>query len=393
MYPFALLAAAGARFPDNVVQYDARTNHRAVLFSNGDMYVQGDGTNGGLGNGSTTATYVLNWSRALTNVKRIAVGPYITLALKNDGTFWYTGGAGTTAGPNIDPAAVFTDVTTKLIPSTGEYTADDIVDFRIDNSHTLILLSNGDLWGGGANARGQLGRGNTTAVNTITKLASGVAKIATALHFTAYITTAGELYVAGYQATRYGLGGATADKTSFTKVTSLYPFDTSLTVVKDLWLGKDDLGGTNSFMVAVNNAGGTQELLMIGNYDDPNTAAANTLSRYNFLSGKVLSFNPQGSSAAGSFAVNADSVIYVFGVNTSGMLGIGSTTTPISPTAVTLPLPSGITASDIVCQTFETGNQQFLARGKLYKSGVGGKFESSTAAVSVLTEVTNFPAV
>lgn len=393
MYPFALLAALGEHFPDNVIQYDSRTNHRAVLFDNGDLYVQGDGTNGGLGNGSSAATYAMNWARVLTDVKRMAVGPYITLALKNDGTFWYTGGAGTNAGPSITQTLVFTDVTNKLIPVTGEYTADDIVDFRIDNSHTVILLANGDLWGGGTNAMGQLGRGNTAAVNTITKIASGVAKVATALQFTAYVSTTGELYVAGYQATRYGIGGATANLTTFTKVTSLYPFDSSLTVVKDLWIGKDDSSGENSFMIAVNNSGGSQDLLMIGNFDDPNTAATNTLSKYNFLSGKVLSFNPRGSSTGNSYAVTADGEIYVFGVNTSGMLGIGSTTTPVSPNAVALPLPTGITADDVVCQTFESGNQQFVARGQLYKSGVGGKFESSTTAVSVLTKVTNFPSV
>lgn len=391
MYPFALLAALGKNFPDDVLQYNTRTNHRAVLLDNGDLYVQGDGTNGGLGNGSTSATYVMTWTRVLTDVKRFALGPYITLALKNDGTFWFTGGSSGAAGPNISNSLVFVDVTTKLIPTAGPYTAADIVDFKIDNSHTMVLLANGDLWGGGGNAQGQLGTGNTTAVNTIIKIASGVQKVEAGLQFTAYLTTTGDMYFAGLYATRYGLGGATANKTTFTKLASIYPPDPTIVKVNDFWLGKDT-SGNNAFMLSADNnlGNGTSNIYMIGNRDDTVTPATNTLSKYNFLSEKVIKFNAQGSSASGSYVINADGVIYALGNNTSGMLGVGSTTTPISPTAQVITLPAGITAADIQEQTFDGTNQQFVAHGQLYRSGAGNIFDTN-AAVSVLTKVDNFP--
>jgi alpha-tubulin suppressor-like RCC1 family protein len=142
-------------------------NHTVALRSNGEVWAWGSNINGELGDGTsgttprTTPTRVrINSTTFLDNMLAVAAGTSHTLALKSDGTVLAWGlnssgqlGDGTTV-QKLYPVAV------KLANGTP---LSGIVEIACGATHSLALKNDGTVWAWGANASGQIGDGTTTS--------------------------------------------------------------------------------------------------------------------------------------------------------------------------------------------------------------------------------------
>lgn len=143
----------------------------AFIATNGDLYTCGYNGHGGLGIGSTTnastPTKVLN----LTSVSQVYIGDaYVAAvaALRTNGDLygWGYNGVGTlglgSTTQFTSPQLITTSVT-KADITTGGYSG-------YYNGHMIVLKTTGEVFTTGHNPYGQLGLGDTTTRNTLTKI-------------------------------------------------------------------------------------------------------------------------------------------------------------------------------------------------------------------------------
>jgi alpha-tubulin suppressor-like RCC1 family protein len=134
-------------------------------FDSGYLYVWGDGTNGQLGNGSTTDRSSPIQIGSLTNWRRLGGTPGDSLAIKSDGTLWAWGynifgqlGVGDEF-TKYSPVQVGSDTTWSTISKGGHW-------------FLLATKTNGTLWAWGRNDSGQLGDGTGTNRNSPVQIGS-----------------------------------------------------------------------------------------------------------------------------------------------------------------------------------------------------------------------------
>jgi hypothetical protein len=134
--------------------------------TDGTVYGTGSNRNGQLGTGNDTSVTTLT-SMVMPvgkTAKSISTGNYFSLVLMTDGTVYGTGSnANGQLGTGND-----TDVnslTPMLIPS-GK-TAKSI---SAGYSYSILLMTDGTVYGTGLNANGELGTGNDTDVNSLTPM-------------------------------------------------------------------------------------------------------------------------------------------------------------------------------------------------------------------------------
>ncbi|MHB9117571.1 MAG: RCC1 domain-containing protein [Burkholderiales bacterium] len=127
----------------------------------GYAWAWGSNTSGQLGDYSTTNRLTPVRVSGLKNVIQVAAGNAFSLALKGDGSVWSWGsnskgqlGVGVTTPPT-------TQSTYPLQISASGFSS--IQKLSAGSEFALALKSDGTVWSWGANARGQLGNGNTTA--------------------------------------------------------------------------------------------------------------------------------------------------------------------------------------------------------------------------------------
>lgn len=226
--PYALVPVAYFQNKPTLVVYRAymsidqtTTVFAAVLCTNGEVYVTGTNTNGQLGDGTTTNATV--WKKyPITGVKDIKLATRTMFVRTISGDIYVSGYANTWQGTAANR-------TTPTLVISG---AKDFDFGGTDATYLLVAKTDGTLWSGGANANGQLGKGNTTATTSITQIAgiTNAAKVY-ANYYTgtnsAYITTGNTLLVCGNNTSGlFGLPAATvavgANLTTFTAPTGSF---------------------------------------------------------------------------------------------------------------------------------------------------------------------------
>ena len=189
--------------------------HTFILKNDGTLYGCGRNDYGQLGLGDrvdrTTFTQI---TTNIDNIKSVYCGGFFTLILKSDGTLWGTGynGDGTLGLGDTTNRYIFTKITNDVkSASCGYY-------------HSFILKNDGTLWGCGENAYGQLGLGKTTGDKTIftqiTTNTNDIKSVYCGGRFTLILKNDGTLWTCGHNG--YGqLGlGDTSDRATFTQVTT-----------------------------------------------------------------------------------------------------------------------------------------------------------------------------
>jgi alpha-tubulin suppressor-like RCC1 family protein len=134
------------------VQVAAGGEHSLALLANGTVMAWGAGSNGQLGNGTTTSSDVPVAVQGLTNVRAIAAGDLFSVAVLAGGAVmtWgrnSVGQLGDGTGKNSDVPVAVKGITTAVAVAAG-------------GQHVLALLSNGTAMAWGDNEAGQLGSGS-----------------------------------------------------------------------------------------------------------------------------------------------------------------------------------------------------------------------------------------
>ena len=199
----------------SIKKIDCGAAHSFVLTNDGELWVCGYNENGQLGLDHNTS--MPSFTKATVNVNNIAdisCGCYNSLILKTDGTVWGCGNNANTPLSGIS-ASNYCGSFTQLTGATNVMIA------KVSLAYTMIVKNDGTVWACGVNTNGQLGTGNTTKQTEFIQVAkkiTNVNQIACGDSHTCILCDDeyGKLYVTGLNDNgQLGLD-STSQKTSFT---------------------------------------------------------------------------------------------------------------------------------------------------------------------------------
>ena len=276
----------------NVVVGAVGNSHSLFVTMDGVLWGMGNNQYGQLGNGTTIST---NKPVSIaSNVVVAAAGHIHSLFVKTNGTLWAMGynGWGPLGNGN------YTDTNLPVC------VASNVVAVAAGGNHSLFLKTNGVLWAMGNNQAGQLGKSITTSTNLPIIVASNVVAVKSGALHSLFVKTDGTLWAMGDNV--YGeLGNGKLSNTQTN------PISVASNVVAAA------AGGFGSFFVTTNGA-----LWVMGQTFGswPSNIANNVLA----ISGGVYYV----------LFTKPDGTLWAKGGNSSGQLGIGTTTDTFTPTNV-----------------------------------------------------------
>lgn len=293
----------------NSVSVTGRLDTGYIRQADGTLWAWGNNSSGEVGIGNTTSPQTLPVQIGTSSDWiSVAGGNFHALAIKSDGTLWAWGrntngqlGIGSTT-QQTSPVQVGTDTSWASVACGG--------------SHTLAIKSDGTLWAWGANTLGQLGLGNTLPVTSPQQVGSGTdwSVVIGGDSFSVGIKTDGTLWAWGRNdAGQLGIGTTGSPQTTPVQVGT----DTNWSNVSS--------GANHSLAIKSTGTlwawgGNSQGEAGIGNTTTPQTSPV-----------QVGSDTDWSIIAAGnrfSLAVKTNGVLWAWGINEYGQLGIGNTTTP-----------------------------------------------------------------
>ena len=177
--------------------------HTAMINAAGELYVTGEGALGKLGLGNTANVSSLTRVGSTTWLK-VSCGNRHTMAIRSDGTLW---GWGTRTDGALGDGGTSGSVSTpKQIGSVTTWT-----DVACGYDLTMALRADGTLWFTGYNGDGTAGLGHKNNQSSFVQSATGVSKISVKFETVLGIVTDGTLWAIG-DSTDYLTGsGSTAD--------------------------------------------------------------------------------------------------------------------------------------------------------------------------------------
>jgi uncharacterized repeat protein (TIGR02543 family) len=317
--------------------------HSSTLSTTGRIYLWGLNSNGQLGDGTTTDRNIpteitSRFSLAAGDkITSLSLGFYHSSALSTTGRVFMWGlnsngqlGNGTTANRNVP-----TEITSRFSLAAG----DRIISLSLGAGHSSALSAMGRVFMWGYNSNGQLGNGTTanrivpTEITSRFSLAAGDRIISLSLsgiHSSALSTT-GRVYLWGFN--QYGqLGdGTTIDRNVPTEITSRFSLAAG-DKITSLSLGvfhSSALSTTGRVFMWGDNREGQ---LGNGTTTDRNVPIQIT-SRFSLTAGdRIISLS---LGAGHSSALSATGRVYLWGLNSNGQLGNGTTTDRNVPTEIT----------------------------------------------------------
>ena len=352
MIPFARMIQYG----NNIVpvpEYDrslqAQYNAVYYLHRNGDLYSYGNNNLGQLGVGDATTRTA--WTKVLQDVKKYWLGVHGCLAVKTDGSLWYTGSK--TAFPQL-PAGVYVFTNVDSYFSGVGVDSAMIKDVIITDS-IKILTTDGRFLYCGADGSRQLGTGGAVAVSTLTfnSTFNNIVQMSGNFNSTILVLSNGEAWEAG--AYRNAIGGTT-NRNPFGKVLDGVNFSAG-SYQAHYYFMQD-----GTVRVAGDNTNGQ---CSVGNTSNvPETGVSNFT--YN-ISDTIKAYSSVSNSIGTSPIIMKNGVLYRCGNNSSGQIGINSTT-PSLVTSMTSPLMTNVPNIKYFCGD---NNRYFVMDNeyKLYSCG------------------------
>jgi alpha-tubulin suppressor-like RCC1 family protein len=293
-------------------------SHSLALTPAGAVWSWGYNAYGQIGDGTQNTTrYSPVQVTSLSGILAIAAGAHHSLALKGDGTVWSWGknatgqlGDGSSGNNRLAPVQVGT---------AGNWLT-GVIAIAAGGDHSLALKSDGTLWAWGSNASGQIGDG-TSGTNRLTPVQvgtagswlTGVAAIAAGASHSAAVKQDGTAYGWGLNSS-----GQVGDGTSGTN--RMTPVQVSgLTGATAIAAGASHTVARKSdgsaWAWGVNGSG----QLGNGSYTSSNTPV-----EVWGVSGVIV---PRvGAGGAFSLTLQSDGAVRGWGWNSSGQLGIGTST-------------------------------------------------------------------
>jgi uncharacterized repeat protein (TIGR02543 family) len=358
-----------ARWNPQITMVSSGGNHTLFVTKEGDLWAAGQNASGQFGSSSPVSSSLpIKIMGGVKSAAAISTGSTTTgtsLILKSDGTLLgigrnYYGQLGT--GNTTDQTTLFTIAT-------------NVASISLSDDHAAYIKTNGNMYAMGDNTYGQLGSAATGPVTSPYFCASSAAFVSAKVSSTAFITPPGALYVMGSNSGgEIGQGVANPKVqtptllTGFTDVLSVsingrHNYTFCLIVKKDgtLWAtGKNDSGqlGLDNLVTqytpvqvpgmtdVVSVATGPTHSMILKK--DGTLWATGDNSAYQFGNGTSSSVkkpiqvasdvaavfaggNSNGTSTwAPTFIVKTDGTLWATGANSSGQLGVGTTSTYVS---------------------------------------------------------------
>lgn len=299
--------------------------HTLVLRADHTVLGMGSNSAGQLGDGTTTDRYTAVPVTGLTDVQQIIAGNSWSAALKADGTVWTWGGnfggalgTGTTADAHTPQQVTGLPAIAAL---SGDY------------NHVAALTADGHIWTWGLNSTGQLGTASAETTQRSPVIVPGVTatKVIANRDATTVLKSDGTVVSWGDNASgAIGNGVPPASEPRTTPGPVVAPGDAGLTQVTGGYshtLARTATGGALAW--GENN---------YGQLGDGGHASTGTPQAVPGLTSGVAEV--ETSQYYASYARRTDGSVLAWGSNDNGELGIGSTTSVPSPTAVALGGPA-----------------------------------------------------
>ncbi|MCX5560445.1 hypothetical protein [Streptomyces sp. NBC_00038] len=345
--PVTVCGGASCAGPlDSVVAVEAGSGHGVALRDDGTVWTWGSNQYGQLGDGTSDPRTTPVQVGSLTDVTAIAGGDNHTLALRRDGTVWAWGrnNAGQLGDNSTTDRHSPVQVTCLVAPEAGCFdpVLANVTAIAAGAEHSLALHAGGYVGAWGSNTFGQLGNG-TTESSPFPALATGVPSSVKAIaagsdHSVAVRQDGGAVYGWGRNGNGQLGDGTTTDTTWPVQVCAV---GTS--------------AGCTSFLGGVNSveAGGAHTLAVLtdggvrswgdngsGQLGDGTTTDRPTPVRVcgsGTTAGCTTYLGGVNQVAAGAFfslTRQTDGTARAWGMNVSGQLGDGTTTTRTTPVRV-----------------------------------------------------------
>jgi len=336
----------------NIIAVATNRYHTLALASDGTVWAWGANWYGQVGNGSTATQYA-PVQLSLTNIIAISVGNEHSLALQSDGTVWswgdnYFGQLGRSTSGRYDP-------TPTAVTAFGTATA-----ISAGSEHSLVLKSDGTIWGVGGNWVGQLG--DTTTANRSTPVQASGITTAQALsgngaHALVRLS-GGSLVSFGWNG--YGQLGdnSQTDRLSAVAVSSL----SNVTQVAGGWYYSAAIKSDGTAWAWGDNGQGE-----LG--DGTNTIRLVPTAISSLSNAAEIA---TGTDPMHSIAVTSDGTVYTWGYNGNGELGDGTTNWSNTPVAISGPN-----------YAWKIGTPTFNAPAGTYSSDATVYISSATPGVTI----------
>lgn len=239
--------------------------------------------------------------------------------------------------------------------------------------NTFALASDGQVYGAGINASGQLGDGTTDNRSTPVRFQLPVGlwaqEVECAAYGSAYVLASdGQVYASGANAQGQLGDGSTTTRTTPVRV----QLPAGLTTRKF-----DSARGGYATILASDNQVYSVGNNQFGQLGDGTQVHKSTPVRFNIPAGRTaIDIESNGRK---TFAITDDGQVYGSGENSVyGLLGINSTVSAIA-TPTRMQLPAGLSATKVVAPTslgdgrtyVMTNNQQVYAMGNNFRGGIG----------------------
>jgi alpha-tubulin suppressor-like RCC1 family protein len=205
--------ALGTYYGKNPKYIACGAYHTIVLMTNGSLYATGYNYSGQLGINNTTDQLILTPMVDPINgavgtyygktPKYIACGSLHTIVLMTDGTIYGTGdnSYGQLGINNTTNQPILTLMVNPIYDTRGTYYGKTPSSIACGYTHTIVLMTDGTIYGTGLNDIGQLGLNNTTSQVTLTKMVNPIGKtpsfIACGGEYTIVLMTDGTIYGTG----------------------------------------------------------------------------------------------------------------------------------------------------------------------------------------------------
>ena len=300
-------------------QVAAGLYHTIALRSDGSVWAWGYNNNGQNGDGTTTQSNTAEQVIS-SGITAVAAGAYHSLALKSNGTVlaWGLNSSGQ-CGDNTTTQRTSPVQVLKSNGSGGTTNLNNIVAIAAGQYHNLALDSSGQLWAWGLNSNGQLGDGGTTQQNlaeplTLPTFPAGVkvAAVFTGGYHSFLLTTVNTVYAWGLNT--YGeLGDGTQTQRNSPVLISFSGIGSNTIV--DL-----TAESVHSMALASDGTVWVWGSNTNGELGDGTTTQRNSPTHLTSLSGIVAL--QTGSSH--SLAIKSDGSLWGWGTNSVGELGDGT---------------------------------------------------------------------
>jgi alpha-tubulin suppressor-like RCC1 family protein len=297
--------------------------HVLVLKQNGTVWVTGDNFYGQHGLGDNRNSRTSFTEIPISGVKAVSAGSFTSYFVKNDGSLWTVGG--NTFGQQGTGGTTYTESPVQVSGVSG------VQAVSAGTWHCLILKTDGSVWAAGRNHAGQLGTGDLDDRTTFTQVIdadgnplSGVKAIAAGEEHSLILKSDGTIWGAGSNGENalglptYGLFSRFTQITSYmgTTYNGITYNVPSVDKVKMIAAGH-----YHSLIATTNN-----QVWAVGLNDDGQLGTGDTTTYAAFIKVADSGVVSMAGGKLHSILMKPDETVWTTGYNYDGLLGLGNNT-------------------------------------------------------------------